>query len=130
MNLLIHSKLVSKPRLSSMNIRTPQLLRPNDLPRRHLHQRRSSEKCLSLVLHKDAVVRQRGVVGSSGRRGSKHNGARRLSLERADGQVVEELAAFVEDAELLGEEDAGLGGRLAGTRSCLGDVFSQIAQGI
>lgn len=91
-----------------MDPSTAQLLRPDRLARRHLDQRWPAQEHLRLVLHEDGVVGQRGVVRAAGGRRAEDDGAGRLAVLRPESQVAEELAAFVEDAELLGEEDAGL----------------------
>jgi len=43
------------------------------------------------------------MVCAASCRGAEDNGACGLTLSRANSQIAEDLAAFVEDAELLGE---------------------------
>lgn len=49
------------------------------------------------------------MVGASGGGRAEDDRTRGLPVLRPDGEVTEELTSFVEDAELLREEDAGLG---------------------
>lgn len=106
--VLIHNNLIRQSRHGSVHVGAAQLLGTNDLSRGHLDEGRAAEKDLRLALDEYRVVGQGRVVGASGCRGAKHDGARLEALLRADGEVAEDLSALVEDAELLGEKDSGL----------------------
>lgn len=85
-----------------MDFRAAQLLGINDLAGSHLDERRATEECLRLLVHKDSVVREGWVIGSSCCRRPKNYRAGRLAMLCSDCQIVEQLAALVEDTELLG----------------------------
>lgn len=93
-----------------MHVGTTQLLRLDDLAGSHLHKGRSTEICLGLVLDEDGIVGQRWVISAASGGSPKDDCARRLAVLGAHCQVVEELASFVEDAELLRQEYARLAG--------------------
>lgn len=52
------------------------------------------------------------MVGSARRGRAKHDSTRRLPVESANGEILKQYTAFVEDAELLGKENASLTGWL------------------
>lgn len=91
-----------------MDLGAAQLLGPNHFSGRHFNQRRSAKESLGLVRDKDGIVRQGRMVGSSCSGGSKYHSTRRLAVKTTDGEIVEELATFVENAELLWKENASL----------------------
>lgn len=91
-----------------MDLRTAQLLGINNLASSHLDERRTTKECLRLLVHKDSVVREGRMIGASCCRRPENNRTGRLAVLCSDCQIVEQLAALVEDTELLREKDASL----------------------
>ena len=91
-----------------MDPRTAQLLGINNLASSHLDERRPTEECLRLLVHKDGVVREGWMIGPPCCRRPENDRTGRLAVLCSDCQIAEQLAALVEDTELLREKDAGL----------------------
>lgn len=91
-----------------MDLRTAQFLGINNLASSHLNERRATKECLRLLVHEDSVVREGWMIGPSCCRRSENDRTGRLAVLRSDCQIMEQLAALVEDTELLREKDAGL----------------------
>lgn len=74
-NLLVRGDLIGKTGDGGVRVGAAQLLRPDDLARRHLDERRPAQEDLGLVADEDGVVRQRGMVCAAGRRRAEDDGA-------------------------------------------------------
>ena len=97
---LVDREVVAEARDLGVHAGTAEGLVVALLARRHLHQRRSGEEDLRLVLHQDRVVGQPRLVGAACGRGAEHDAHRRHVELRQFDELVEEAPGLGEVLDL------------------------------